>query len=470
MKKFLLVLFLLSFCGLCSNVFAELDHSAYVTYEAFLSEKPTGIYLKDGFVFFIVDIEISGKRVPQRVYEAQAMNKVRDLLKKFFTKGIVIEKSGIKNYKGAIRDKIEDLISTDDLCDFNINNLRGQVLINDPERKDGKRYYRYVFSVADDEVNKKKKELSSVDININYLVHKIFKEALLNDQYQELVSYYFEIGLWENAISFQKKILSQKFNLVNYYHSVAPIEERKILRMLLRNMNSMAEPELILKKLPGNIEALDTIINDFDKRNPLKKVVLQFTKFPAVPENDLDATYNKLNKLLKDVDSRIGLTEYLQVLEGIQKRRASHSFIDNNIIRNSFNALGHLSMDKSLKKSTNSFFQSAVKYFNKGGDKNKIRQLLVQSINESPRHSESWNYLGAIMTAENLPYESVVLHTQAYLLDNENLETMANLADCYLRLGKKNLALDYATYLDILNDGEKNKFINKVVNKIRKEK
>ncbi|MCK5681052.1 hypothetical protein KAI46_09630 [bacterium] len=469
MKKILFVAFLLCYCGLYSDVSAEFDNSAYVTYEALLSEKTTGTYSEDGFVFFIVNIEISGRRVNRNIYEGRAMLRVKDLVKKFFTGGITVNTSGIENYKGPIRDKIDGLLSSNNVHDFNMNNLRGRILVNQAVKKNGKRYYRYVFSVADDVAKKKKKELSSVEIDIAYLVRKTFQEALVKDQYQELVSYYLEMGLWEDAIYFQRKILSKKFNLVNYYHSIDPMTERKCLRMLLEDTTHITEPASILKKLPGNIDALNSIINKTDDPHPLKKVVLQLAKLPAVSKKDLDRNYNKLNKLIAIIGNGAGLSEYLQVVKGIQQRVKTHCFTSDIIIQNSFLALGHLNMDETLKKSENNFFQSAIQHFKKGGDKNMIRRLLVQSIRESPRHAESWNYLGAIMTAENLSYEAVVLHTQAYYLDNNNLETMANLADCYLRLGKKNLALNYATYLEILNYKVKSKFVSKVILKIKRE-
>lgn len=470
MKNFLLILFFISSFGFCSDVYvyAGLNNSAYITYEALFTEKQSGIYSKDGFVFFVADIKISGKRVAQQVYEAKAMIRINQLVKKFFTEDILVEKLGVEKLGEVIRNKVAKLISTDNVYDFNIADLRGQVLVNDPQKKDGKRYYRYVFSVTDDEVNKKKNELSSIKIDINFLVHRIFQEALLNDQYQDLVSFYLELGLWENAINFQGEILSRKLNLVNYYHSVTPLTERKIFRRVLADAGQLSKPDQILKELPGNIEALNTIINNLDKQHTLDKVVLQFTKLVAVPENNLGKSYRELNRTLDEVAKVAGMKEYLQVLEGIQKQKISRSFIDSDVIKNSFNALGHLRMDKSLNKRKNKFFDDAVLLFNQGGEKNKIRHLLVKSINESPRHADSWNYLGAIMTAENLLYEAVVFHTQAYLLDSENLETMANLADCYLRLGKKELAMNYANYLVIMNGRKKSNFVNKVINKIKR--
>ena len=468
MKKILFAIFLLCFCGLYSEVSAEFDNSAYVTYEALLSEKTTGTYSEDGFVFFIVDIEISGRRVNRKVYEGQAMLRVKDLIKIFFTQGISINTSGIENYKGPIRHKIDGLLSANNTHDFKMNNLQGRVLVNEAVKKNGKRYYRYVFSIADEVVKKKKKELSSVEIDIAYLVRKTFQEALVKDQYQELASYYLEMGLWEDAICFQRKTLSQKFNLVNYYHSIDPMAERKCLRALLEDATHIGDPAIILKKLPGNINALNVIISAYDNQPPLNKVILQLTKLPAVSEKDLAQNYKKLNELLSTIGSGDGLVEYLQVVEGLQMQKGTHSFTNENIIRNSFIALGHLNMDETLKKSENNFFHSAIQHFKKGGDKNIIRQLLVKSIRESPRHAESWNYLGALMTAEDLPYEAVVLHTQAYYLDNNNLETMANLADCYLRLGKKNLAMNYAVYMNILNEKVKSKFVSKVILKIKR--
>lgn len=464
--------FLILFYLFCScNALAQFDHDAYITYKVSLLEKTTGTYEQDGFVFFIADIEIDNKRVKKGVYEGKAMLKVKDLIKKYLSDELRLNKSSLKRYRGPIRKKIDSLIATNNHFDFNMKNLHGRVLVNQSVRKNGCRYYRYVFSVALDIIKKKKKELSSVEVNAAYLVRKVFLQAKNNDQHQELISYYLEMGLWEDAIYFQRKILSATFWLVNYYQTSNAIEERKYLRKILSDSEQLSDPAAVLKRLPGNIEALDAIINGMKKDQLLEKIVLQITKLPAISNDDLQQEYKNLNqKIVVADEGSSAIREYAQILSGIQAVKEKNNFSKGGILYNSVVSLGHLEIDNSLSKKENNFFLSAQQLFRTGGNKQKIQDLLIQSILASPRHADSWNYLGALMTASNRLYEAIVFHTQAYFIDNSNLETMANIADCYLRLGKKKLAMNYAVYMEILNQKTNNWFVDKIILKIKEAK
>jgi tetratricopeptide (TPR) repeat protein len=84
----------------------------------------------------------------------------------------------------------------------------------------------------------------------------------------------------------------------------------------------------------------------------------------------------------------------------------------------------------------------------------------------SPRHLDSWEYLGALLFAFGRTEEALVTYNQLYQLDSSNLETMAHIAECYYHLGFPGLARSYANHLEILNAKVRIPVVNRIIQMI----
>ena len=124
---------------------------------------------------------------------------------------------------------------------------------------------------------------------------------------------------------------------------------------------------------------------------------------------------------------------------------------------------GHLKIDTNLSREPNTYFQEASALFRKGQEPDRIEKLLVRSLATSPRHLDSWEYLGALLFALGRTEEALIVYNQLYQLDSSNLETAAHIAECYHHLGFSGLARSYANHLEILNVESRIPIVNKII-------
>jgi len=93
-----------------------------------------------------------------------------------------------------------------------------------------------------------------------------------------------------------------------------------------------------------------------------------------------------------------------------------------------------------------------------------MRRILC--LTESPRHTDSWEHLAALLFWQEKVEEALVAYTQLYQLDNSNLETAAHIAECYDRLGFRGLSRSYANHLSILNQNIENNEVIEIINRL----
>jgi tetratricopeptide (TPR) repeat protein len=188
---------------------------------------------------------------------------------------------------------------------------------------------------------------------------------------------------------------------------------------------------------------------------------------PDTPPN----LYQKhLGRIIDTIKSKkhthIATGQYADLLKHLAVKVDEHIFSQNIVLYYAYRTLGHLDIDPTLGGEANPYFEEAKTLFMKGQDVDRIMHLLAQSLEVSPRHTDSWNYLGAVLTAQKKFEDALVLHTQAYQIDKGDLETAANIADCYYRLHYPNLASSYAHQILRFNSDRDNAFANKIAKKI----
>ncbi len=464
-KKVLLILFFLLIL-LCPYVMAQLGgNDAYVIYTAFFKDKRDGIYEKEGFVFLIAEVEITSKRVKRSHWEGKAMLRVNELLKQYCSRGVQLPGAEDIPYEGELRKAISELISSGNYLNINISGIRGRILEN--LYRDN--VYRYVFAAPVEQFEKYKKNISVSISDTDFIVKRAFEQAKEDELYNELKTFYLELGLVEDALYYQRQFLSESYPMINYYHAQNPFAERKVLREILLSEDAIKEADAeMLKRLPASFEIIDHIITSGYNEDSPAAIIFYLTALPDSSEEEYERTFKNILKRIEALHRHYKkIKEYSVLIQDLNKNADKSFFQQNDVLKYAFMTFGHLEFDSSIRDDPNKYFIEAKAFFQKGKNIEKITKLLVKSVAISPRHADGWNYLGAVLTAENKTKEALIVHTQAYQIDNTDIETMANIADCYYRLNYNELAGNYAEHLALLNKDIQNTFVNKIINKIK---
>jgi len=426
---------------------------AFVDYRVCCEQKTTGIYPGDDFVFFISEIEMKSKRLKRSDYKGRLMLRFNRQLTKYVVKDMpLIDTSNIV-YKGKLESKIKQLIQEGQHIKVNVNSLHAHVLVNNSERREtGERVYRYVVAVPAKELNKKKNVTDKQLNNISSVVRQAFSQAKQEKKYQELVDWYLELGLFEDALYYQKKLLSQELYLVNYYQQDDPYSERELSRNIL-SQKVVINP-LLLKKSPANASVITKLIDEEYQDNPMASIVLMMTMLVDQNKENQEKTFNKINEQLSKLSDQYPLVQdYIELQKNINQIRGDNDsiFQNNAVLRMVLATSGHLMMDDKLPEYETNEFKQAEGLFKKGIELEKIITLLLDSIKKIPKHIASWDYLSAALWAKDMKLEALVAYTQLYQLDNNNLETMRNLAKSYSAAGLQNMSNKYTAHVSVIN-------------------
>jgi hypothetical protein len=450
------IISLLSFAillNISSTGYALTGADAFVGYRVCCEQKTSGIYPDDDFVYFVSEIEMNNKRLKRIAYEGKSMLQFNQQLVEYVTRDMLLIDDSNIAYKGNLGLKIKQSIQESQHINIDVDSLRTHILVNDSERKEsGERVYRYVVAIPSKELNKKKNTIHQKLNHIDNVVHQVFLQAKQAERYQDLVGWYLELGLFEDALYYQKQLLSQELYLVNYYQQDNPFHEREVLRNIVSQKIDL-NPAL-LKQSPANTEIITWLINEQYQDNPMASIVLMMTMLVDNSKINQEKILNNINEqLLRLGEQYPFVLDYIKLQKNInQIRNKSDSIFQNNsILRMVLATSGHLMMDDQLPKYETNEFKQAERLFKEGVEPEKIITLLLNSIKKSPRHIKSWDYLSAVFWAKDMKLEALVVYTQLYQLDNNSLETMESLEKSYSSVDLQNMADKYGTHIAIIN-------------------
>ena len=98
-----------------------------------------------------------------------------------------------------------------------------------------------------------------------------------------------------------------------------------------------------------------------------------------------------------------------------------------------FNAVksypGLILFSEDFSSQPNQHFEAAKAYFDQGINLGEIIVLLEQSINESPLHIDSWQYLGAALQAKQSWNEAAAVYLQWVAMQPDSIEAIAKLSE-----------------------------------------
>ena len=463
-KTTIVILAFISLVLCCRNSLARgEDKDAYVSYKVCCEDSGAGVYSSEGFVFFIAEIDIVDKKIKRSYYEAQAMLEVKSMLKKYLIGDLVFPAKKSNPYQGRLYQEVADLVSSGNYVQLDIQSLRGRVLENFP-RGD---VYRYVFAVSEMQLNQLKNNIS-VDVQeYGFFVKQVFDAAMANNRNDELIELSLNEGLIEDALYYQKELLSERgINMVNYYHSDNPFLERKELRTVLAKRaegNALGADQL--KILPADYEVIQQIVSSEYAKDSLAASVLYLTSLPDTTDLQRKELLCHISTLMNNMQADCkGMKEYTDLLQEINEHAHKAFFQRNTVLKYTFLTLGHLEFS-GFSCTENEYFEEAKELFTKGRNLDRIIDLLVKSIDQSPGYSEGWSYLAAALRANGMIEDALIVSTQSYQI-NKNIETLASMADCYHKLQKKNLARACAEHLVIMNRDVQSDEVRRVVERI----
>jgi len=455
---------LLILLGVLVQAPAQAATSAWVSYQACCEDSPTGFYERNEHVFFVAEVEITSKNRKRLHWEGKAMLEVGRLLRQYLVRGV--ENIGAKEipFDGPIRERIEQLLDENRHASSAVKNLRTRILVNKPVE----RVYRYVVTAKKADLEQQRGSVTTNARDIAYLVRLAFADAKENEKYFELAAFYLELGLVEDALFYRNAQLSADYHLVNYFWPRDPYRIYTALRGFTSDRQDGSVPDFdLLYELPGNYQLLSDLVSYKLIEDPLASAVGFLTLLPDSDGDKYAASLADLNAQLSRLDSyHQNFAEYIEMLGRLADLRNTEDtvFHQSPLLRLTLKTFGHLKMAGDLPSDANHYFEEAHTLFTAGREPERIKQLLVLSLTESPRHVDSWEHLAALLFWQKKVEEALIAYTQLYQLDNSNLETMAHIAECYDRLDFKGLSRSYAEHLPILNQDIGNDKVTEIIN------
>ncbi len=389
---------------------------AHTVYFNQYETSPAGIIVDSGIVFSTVILPYS-QNASKRSVRTKAMLAAGKQLIEHYALPSQQSSTGSKSLDQALLRQ----------RDIRLNKLPSRVLVN---RQEGDQY-RYVLAVEESHV---KKILSGqIDKSVSASdVITVLQQMDMGAHYSYLSQVLSELGLPEIALQWQKKELAKEINLTNYYQpSRIPFHERKKVQELLAD----ATPGLDwLYDLPAS----PIVIEYHLKHNDLSAAeVLAFESImlPALESQ----TYQQAQKKWSQ-----GELNYLPTLSREQSLESPYKAVQR--------FPGHIWFGLTFSDQPTPAFVKAKALFERGVELDKIITLLKEGINLSPRHSESWQYLGAAFIAKEQWQEAAVAYLQWIVLQPDNIEAVSRFAESLYRMGLKNESARFIPYLRFYSD------------------
>jgi len=438
---------------------------AFVGYKVCCAQKPSGIYPHESFVYFISLETMGDKHVKRRIYEGKMMLQFKKQLSSYLSQDLTSISAKDIPYDGELGSRIKDAINTNVHIDTYIKNLNTHILVNQAKRTEaGNKAYHYVVAVPAVKlekqrsvVNQERKQLLSHQdpLQIERIVRELIADAVEEGQYEDLMVWHLELGLFEDALYYQKKFLSKKLHLVNFYDSSNPYADR----MAMRRINSMLQsnerinPEF-LRQLPAAQEIINGLLSSDYSDDAMASIVLLMTMLVDTNTNEVDVAYGSIKEKISSINEKYPLIrEYSQLMDHYRTLQQTENTIFNSspLFNMVLRTTGHLMLAPETKDKETPEFRKARILFDNGRNPDQILDLLLKSLVNAPGHKPSWDYLGAILLSQKRYSEALIIYNQFYQLDNSNHEIMKHIAKCYEQLGLGQMAAQYIAHFSRMN-------------------
>ncbi len=417
----------------------SVESNPVLLYQKLYQKSPVGVYSQGEWLLVVAEVPIDSDKQPKIYYEAKAMLQTQHLLKQFILTNADL--SGLKQhgFNGRLALDFDELVASGDFYPFNMNNISVRLLDN----KAYKSQYRRVTALKASALSSARLELFKT-LNKSFIIQKLLSHAR-NDN-ALLARYYFDLGLLREAYFYKWQQLKSTYYLVNYpILDKTPFQSRQYLRRIFTTDPKDYQLDW-LNQLPANAELFAQVQADIGHMDRLGQGLLDWLLAATLPVQDYEQQLDKVMQRLEPLAPNAQIEAEFVFLK---KNRISKLVLDTypSILQAILNQQGFLILDTAYSDESNAYFEQAVNLFNQGQQVDKVLTLLIKSLAESPRHSQSWVYLASVLKYKKHYIESLAAFQQASLLNHSNTDNQANIAEIYLALKQQQLAKVYLYYL-----------------------
>ena len=454
------IIFILAFTAVVNSQMAasvELRDPVALYQKKYLNTQ-AGVFEDKEWLFVIANISITSSKQPAMHYEGKAMLQTQALMKEYILNRADLKPLLAHGIKGTLGADINARIQQGRFYDFRLNDFSIRVI----ESRVIKNHRRRVSVFRADDLQGVLIRFST-EFDMQQLINQLLMTAERGENNALLAQYYFDLGLLRAAYFYKIQQLSQIYYLVNYPAPVkSPFKSRKLLRTILTTNPKDYELSW-LKDLPANPELFDVIQQQLEPTDWLGKSVLALLLMPATANPDqFDKVIQALNHLSPDDIVK----NELHFLEQNSAKLSSNEILAD-VLLTSLKNHGFLMMDESYNAESNPAFFQAKTLFSQGKSIDRVIELLCQSIKTSPRHVASWVYLGSALKYKKQYVAALAVFQQASLLDHQDIETQANIADLYLQLKQFSIAQAYLYVLQKHPIKNSSSYVQKVINTLQ---
>jgi len=435
----------------------EQGQSPILIYQQQYVQSPVGVYTQGEWLFVIAEQEKGDGSQPAMHYEGETMLQTQALLKRYVLQQADFLALKQHGFKGRLGADVDELIQSGDFYDFSLNAVAVKVLENTSD----KMRHRRVTAL-------KGAELSQLKVNllpqkrIEYLLRHLFTQAESKKNNALLARYYFDLGLLREAYFYKWQQLSKDYYLVNYPVSDAtPFQTRQLLRQVLTTEAKNYDLDW-LQQLPANPELFAQIKGQVGGLDRIGQSLLDILLLPALANEQQSIAYSRSKHALSFIEPNKSVQaelDFFQASRGEGQQKALNSDLLSAVL----NQQGFLIIDEKYSAESNAYFQQAKALFDQGKSIDKVAGLLRKSIQKSPRHADSWVYYGSVLKYKKQYTQALSAFQQASLLNHNNIENQANIADIYLQLKQTAIAKTYLYYLQQSSTENVSEYTQKVI-------
>ncbi|WP_031484934.1 tetratricopeptide repeat protein [Maridesulfovibrio frigidus] len=412
-------------------------------YQSSLKEKGSGWYPLTDYVVFIADLERKGRGDSVRDMRAKSMLKAGELMRSWSASECGKVQCDLSRWpdrsRKILQGYLEKKIQTPSFAQFH-----GHVVENAPV----KQRYRYAFAVPKVELKQFCSQLKQVSSDPMRVFSQALEGALKYENYPLAATLFFDAGLPHLASLAIQEGGAEEFCMDNYSFKPSPLSQRNALKELLEGkMNVEAKN---LHKLPGSYEILSMMAESSMNTQPERSFSLLGLSLPTSGDNYADV-----------LDMMNSLTEGNSMVP--PKWQSS----GGETVKMSMLSLGNLRFGEGVSAFDDGYLKQAVKLFSSRGDKNKIKELLIQAADKTPANPKVWDYLGAILKADNQWAQASVVYLQLLQIRVFDSEAMGHLAECYSHMGRTKSASVIAEFMFYSGRVGNNKILKRITQQIR---
>ena len=413
--------------------------NAHVTYKDSYSTSPPGVYENGEILFAIVEFAVEGRS--EDAMEARAVFALRDALRNYAAEHYTSAETPPEPVLLSLFPKLLPLLQTvnPELGVFPLN-------YNGPLRElvDEKRGEKYRYAVA---LPKDKLESSlpvvrhavPEDIAVERALQALWKRLERRNQLAILCN---TLSLPEDRLRIANVELCRSLNADSLCWGVVSPHRLYAAHSRFAKLGDRPSLESLAAVSDGlPISSCSLAVwadsDDVTSWNSLNAYLLALAD-----KDNRDAMLNRLS--VSTDDSTKEYSAWLSQLAVKPWPELLHDVTPGPVVVASWSTMGHANFPEHTPAAETPEYREAKQLFDAGQELPRLTELLLRSLEISPRHAPSWTLLGNALRAADAQQDAVWPLMQALRLTPDSSETRASLALVYHAANRKEWAIGMA--------------------------